>query len=79
MHDKNLMHSDEQIESWVNQMKGIVKDHSRSKEQKESDLDELEEQIKDRLDDLNLNFEDEYIADVMGRLVDLRGLDSLPT
>ncbi len=72
------MHSDEQIESWVNQMKGIVKDHGRSKEQKESDLDDLEEQIKDRLDDLNLNFEDEYIEDVMGRLVDLRGLDSLP-
>jgi hypothetical protein len=73
------MHSDEQIESWVNQMKGVVKDHNRSKEQKESDLDDLEEQIKDRLDDSNLNFEDEYIADVMGRLADLRGLDSLPS
>ena len=40
------MHSDEQIESWVNQMKGVVKDQNRSKEQKESDLDDLEEQIK---------------------------------
>ena len=52
------MKSDEQIEFWVAQMKGIVKDHSLSKEQKESDLDDLEEQIKDRLDDSNLNFED---------------------
>ena len=53
--------------------------HSRSEKQIESDLDDLEEQIKDRLEDQNLNFEDEYIADVMGRLVDLRGLDSLPS
>ena len=72
------MHSDEQIEYWVARMKGIVKDRSLSKDQKESDLDDLEEQIKDRLDDSNFNFEDEYIADVMGRLADLRGLDSLP-
>jgi predicted house-cleaning noncanonical NTP pyrophosphatase (MazG superfamily) len=73
------MHSDKQIESWVNQMKGIVKDHGRSKEQKESDLDDLEEQIKDRLEDQNLNFGDDYMEDVMRRLVDLRGLDSLPS
>ena len=58
-------------------MKEIAKDHSLSKEQKESDLDDLEEQIKDKLDDSNLNFE--YIADVMGRLVDIRGINSLPT
>jgi hypothetical protein len=45
---------------------------------KESDLDDLEEQIKDRLDDSTCNFEDEYIAKVMGKLADLRGLDSLP-
>ena len=73
------MRSDEQIEFWVAQMKGIDKDDSLSKEQKESDLDDLEEQIKDRLGDSNLNFEDEYMVDVMGRLADLRGLDSLPT
>ena len=72
------MHSDEQIENWLAMMKGIVKDDSLSKEQKESDLDDLEEQIKDRLDDSTYNFEDEYIADVMGKLADLRGLDSLP-
>lgn len=72
------MQSDEQIEYWIAMMKGIAKDRSLSKEQKESDLDDLEEQIKDRLDDSNLNFEDEYMADVMGRLADLRGLDSLP-
>ena len=30
------MQSDEQIEFWVAQMKGIVKDDSLSKEQKES-------------------------------------------
>ena len=72
------MHSDEQIEYWVARMKEIAKDQSLSKEQKESDLDDLEEQIKDRLDDSTLNFEDEYIADVMGKLADLRGLDSLP-
>jgi len=73
------MRSDEQIEFWVAQMKGIDKDDSLSKEQKESDLDDLEEQIKDRLGDSNLNFEHEYIVDVMGRLADLRDLDSLPT
>ena len=72
------MQSDEQIEYWIAMMKGIAKDRDLSKEQKESDLDDLEEQIKDRLDDSNLNFEDEYMADVMGRLADLRGLDSLP-
>jgi hypothetical protein len=72
------MRSDEQIEYWVARMKGIAKDRSLSKEQKESDLDDLEEQIKDRLDDSNLNFEDVYMAYVMGRLADLRGLDSLP-
>ena len=73
------MRSDEQIEYWLDMMKGITKDDGLSMEQKESDLDDLEEQIKDRLGDLNLNFEDEYIVDVMGRLADLRGLDSLPT
>ena len=72
------MHSDEQIEYWIAMMKGITKDDRLSKEQKESDLDDLEEKIKDRLDDSTFNFEDEYIADVMGKLVDLRGLDSLP-
>ena len=72
------MHSDEQIEYWVARMKGIAKDRGLSKDQKESDLDYLEEQIKDRLDDSNLNFEDEYMADVIGRLADLRGMDSLP-
>lgn len=72
------MQSDEQIEFWLNRMNEIAK-HSRSEKQIESDLDDLEEQIKDRLEDQNLNFEDEYIADVMGRLVDLRGLDSLPS
>ena len=72
------MQSDEQIEFWLNQIREIVNDHNRPDKQKASDLDDLEEQIKDKLDDLNLNFEDEYIEDVMGRLVDLRGLDSLP-
>ena len=72
------MESDEQIEFWLNQMKEIVNDHSRPKKQKESELDDLEEQIKDKWDDPSLNFEDEYIADVMGRLVDLRDLDILP-
>ena len=72
------MHSDEQIEYWVARMKGIAKDRGLSKDQKEADLDDLEEQIKDRLDDSTYNFEDEYIADVMGKLADLRGLDSLP-
>ena len=72
------MHSDEQIEYWIAMMKGIAKDDKLSKEQKESDLDDLEEKIKDRLDDSTFNFEDEYIADVMGKLTDLRGIDSLP-
>ena len=56
-----------------------IANHSRSEKQIESDLDDLEEQIKDRLEDQNLNFEDEYMEDVMRRLVDLRGLDSLPS
>ena len=72
------MQSDEQIEYWLAMMKGITNDDSLSKEQKESDLDDLEEQIKDRLHDSTHNFEDEYIVDVMGRIADLRGLDSLP-
>jgi hypothetical protein len=72
------MQSDEQIEYWIAMMKGITKDDSVSKDQKESDIDDLEEQIKDRLDDSTYNFEDEYIAEVMGKLADLRGLDSLP-
>ena len=38
------MYSDEQIEYWPARMKGIAKDHSLSKEQKEFDLDDLEEQ-----------------------------------
>ena len=52
------MKSDEQIEFWVAQNER--NDYSLSKEQKESDLDDLEEQIKDRLDDSNLNFEYNY-------------------
>ena len=72
------MQSDEQIEYWIAMMIEITKDDSLSKDQKESDLDDLEEQIKDRLDDSTYNFEDEYIAEVMGKLTDLRGLDSLP-
>ena len=52
------MQSDEQIEFWLNRMNEIAK-HSRSEKQIESDLDDLEEQIKDRLEDQNLNFEDE--------------------
>jgi len=56
------MHPDEQIGCWLAMMKGITKDDGLSKEHKESDLDDLEEQIKDRLDDSTFNFEDEYIA-----------------
>lgn len=70
---------DEQIEFWLNQVKEILNDRGRAKQQKGRDLDDLEEQIKDRLDDLNLNFTDDYIEDVMKRLTDLRGVDSLPT
>jgi 3-hydroxyacyl-CoA dehydrogenase len=69
---------DEQIESWLNQINELLKESSRTKQQKEMDVDTLEELIKDRLDDSNLNFTDEYIEDVMSRLTDLRGLDSLP-
>ena len=72
------MQSDKQIEFWLNRMNDIAK-RSRSEKQIESDLDDLEEQIKDRLEDQNLNFEDEYMEHVMRRLVDLRGLDSLPS
>jgi hypothetical protein len=60
-------------------MKEIVNDRSRTKEQKKSDLDDLEEQIKDTLDDPKLNFEDEFVQDVMGKIVALRGPDNLPS
>lgn len=69
---------DEQIEFWLNQMREILKDRSRTGQQKERGLDDLEERIKDRLEIPDLNFADEYIEDVMSRLTDLRGTDSLP-
>jgi hypothetical protein len=69
---------DEQIEFWLNQMREILKDRSRTEQQKECGLDDLEERIKDRLEVPDLNFADEYIEDVMSRLTDLRGTDSLP-
>jgi hypothetical protein len=72
------MQSDEQIEFWLNEIKKIVNHGIRSRETA-AKLDDLEEHIKDRLEDPNLNFEDEYIEDVMKRLVDLRGIDSLPS
>lgn len=69
---------DEQIEFWLNQMREILKDRSCTRQQKERGLDDLEERIKDRLEIPDLNFADEYIEDVMSRLTDLRGTDSLP-
>ena len=72
------MQSDEQIEFWLNEIMKIVNHGARTKETV-AKLDDLEEHIKDRLEDPNLNFEDEYIEDVMKRLVDLRGIDSLPS
>ncbi|HEX9319837.1 MAG TPA: hypothetical protein VF884_12970 [Nitrososphaeraceae archaeon] len=69
---------DEQIESWLNQISELLKESRRTKQQKEMDVDTLDELIKDRLDNPNLNFTDEYIEDVMSRLTDLRGLNSLP-
>lgn len=69
---------DEQIEFWLDQVKEILSDTSRTKQEKEPDLDDLEEQIKDRLDDPNLNFSDDYVDDVMSRITNLRGIDSLP-
>ena len=72
------MQSDEQIEFWLNEIKKIVNHGARPKETA-AKLDDLEEHVKDRLEDPNLNFEDEYIEDVMKRLVDLRGIDSLPS
>ena len=73
------MQSDEQIEFWINQIKEIKNDSSRTNSEKKSEQDDLEEQIKDRLEDSNLNFKDDYIENVMIRLTDLRGIDSLPT
>lgn len=69
---------DEQIEFWLNQMREILKDRSCTGQQKERGLDDLEERIKDRLEIPDLNFADKYIEDVMSRLTDLRGTDSLP-
>ena len=73
------MQSDEQIEFWINHIKEIKNDSSRTNSEKKSEQDDLEEQIKDRLEDSNLNFKDDYIENVMIRLTDLRGIDSLPT
>lgn len=70
------MHPDEQIGCWLAMMKGITKDDGLSKEHKESDLDDLEEQIKDKLDDSNLKFE---YSRSDGKVTDLRDLDSLPS
>jgi hypothetical protein len=47
-------------------------------EQIEFWLNQMRESIKDRLEVPDLNFADEYIEDVMSRLTDLRGTDSLP-
>lgn len=69
---------DEQIEFWLNQMGEILKDRSRTEQQKERGLDDLEERIKDRLEVPDLNFADDYIEYVMSRLTELRGTDSLP-
>lgn len=69
---------DEQIEFWLNQMEDILKDRSHTEQQKEHRLDDLEERIKDRLENPNLNLADDYIEDVMSRLTDFRGADSLP-
>jgi dsDNA-specific endonuclease/ATPase MutS2 len=69
---------DEQIEFWLNQMGEILKDRSRTEQQIERGLDDLEERIKDRLEVPDLDFADEYIEDVIIRLTDLRGTDSLP-
>jgi hypothetical protein len=73
------MQRDEQIEFWISQMKEIVNDSSRTRVEEKSYLDDLEEQIKDRMDDPKLKFEDEYLQDVMGRVVDIRGVESLPS
>ena len=69
---------DEQIEFWLNQMRELLKDRSHTEQQKERGLDDLEERIKDRLEVPDLDFADDYIEDVMSRLTDLRGTDSLP-
>jgi hypothetical protein len=69
---------DEQIEFWLNQMRELLKDRSHTEQQNERGLDDLEERIKDRLEVPDLDFADDYIEDVMSRLTDLRGTDSLP-
>src|SRR6266540_106753 len=63
------MQKDEQIEFWISQIKEILNDSSRTNPEKKSELDDLEEQIKDRLEDPNLNFNDDYVENVMIHII----------
>ena len=73
------MKSDEQIEYWVARMKGIVKITAYQRNKKHPTLMIWKNKSKTDWAILILNFEDEYIEDVMRRLAELRGLDSLPS
>ena len=69
---------DEQIEFWLRQLKDMNNNSSRSKQEKKQEIEKLREQIRNRLDDQNSNFTDRYVEDVMKRLTDIIGIDSLP-
>ena len=70
--------NDKQIESWLEQVRDLNNDRTLSEQDKEHQLKGLVEQIRDRLDDPKLNFTDAYLDDVMYRLTELIGIDSLP-
>jgi uncharacterized protein YgfB (UPF0149 family) len=69
---------DEQIEYWLTQLKDIKNKSSSRGQGKKQEIEELREQIRDKLDDQNLSFTDPYVEDVMKRLTDIIGIDSLP-
>jgi len=70
--------NDKQIESWLEQVKDWTKDTTLSEQDKDHQIRILVEQIRDRLDDPKADFTDMYVDDVMHRLTELVGIDSLP-
>ena len=70
--------NDKQIESWLEQVRDFKNDSTIAEQDKKHQFEDLVEQIRNRLDDLKLNFSDAYVEDVMNRLTELIGIDSLP-
>jgi hypothetical protein len=70
--------NDKQIEFWLEQVKEFKNDSTLSEQDKDGQIKGLVEQIRDRLDDPKSNFTDMYVEDVMNKLTELIGIESLP-